>query len=58
MVCESCGAGFCWICLKIVKGYDHYNDPNNPNKCSTFSAAGNIDLDLEGNREFKDDMEA
>ena len=56
MHCESCGAGFCWICLKIVVGYDHYNDPNN--KCTTFGADGNIDLDLEGNREFKLDMEA
>ncbi|CAI2364636.1 unnamed protein product [Moneuplotes crassus] len=25
MVCRECGIYFCWKCLSIIKGYDHFN---------------------------------
>ncbi|TBU39099.1 hypothetical protein BD309DRAFT_873009 [Dichomitus squalens] len=47
MTCPNCGTLSCYICRKIIQGYDHFNQASpsqikssNPNKCALWDASG------------------
>ena len=42
--CTNCGKSMCWICKKVIDGYEHFNS----SRCALFPGQENVNFNFQG----------
>ena len=42
--CTNCGKSMCWICKKVIDGYEHFNS----SRCALFPGQENMNFNFQG----------